>query len=66
MKRHAVDIVSLVFGIIFLGLGVTAIYADEDITFLEARWVWPTLLVVAGIAIVGFTLRRSPKADGEE
>jgi hypothetical protein len=58
MKRHSFDIVSFVFGVIFLGLGVTGMFVDENITFLEARWIWPTLLVVAGVAIVGFTLRR--------
>ena len=63
MKRHRFDVVSFVFGIMFLGLGFTGIYGDEDITFLEARWVWPAMLVIAGLSIVAFTVGRTP-ADG--
>ena len=60
MKRHRFDVVSFVFGIMFLGLGLTSIYGDEDITFLEARWVWPAMLVIAGLSIVAFTVGRAP------
>ena len=65
MKRHSFDIVSFVFGILFLGVGLSGMFVDEDITFLETRWIWPTLLVAAGLAIVGFTVgkERRDKAD---
>ena len=66
MKLHKFDVVSFVFGIMFLGLGLTAIFGDEDVTFLEARWVWPAALVVAGLAIVAFTARRAPTRDVTE
>jgi len=66
MERHRFDIVSFVFGIIFLGLGLTGMFVDEDITFLQARWIWPALLVVAGLAIVGFTLRKDTPREGQE
>ena len=59
MHRHRFDPISFVFGLIFLGLGLTAVVSDEDIAFLEARWIWPALLVTAGLVIVGFTARRS-------
>ena len=58
MHPHPFDPVSFVFGLIFLGLGLTTVFSDEDIAFLEARWIWPALLVTAGLAIVGFTARR--------
>lgn len=59
MKRHRLDMVSLFFGFIFVGLAVTGAFGDEDITLLEARWVWPVLLVVAGLAIVAVSLQRN-------
>ncbi len=68
MKRHRLDVVSLLFGILFVGFAVTAVFADEDITALEARWVWPVLLVVVGLAVVGFSLgrdRRRRRDEGE-
>ncbi len=48
MHPHPFDPVSFVFGLIFLGLGLTTVFSDEDIAFLEARWIWPALLVTAG------------------
>ena len=66
MERHRFDIVSFVFEIIFLGLGLTVMFIDEDITFLQARWIWPALLVVAGLAIVGFTLRKDTPEEAQE
>lgn len=57
MKRHRLNIISFFFGILFVGLGVTGALGNEDIALLEARWVWPVLLVAAGVAIIGFTVR---------
>jgi hypothetical protein len=57
MKRHEFDPVSFVFGLVFVGIGLTAALADEDVTFLEARWVWPALLVAAGLGVLGFSMR---------
>lgn len=64
MKRHALDIVSLVFGVIFVGVAVTGMFVDEDVTVLEARWVWPALLVLAGAVILLFTIRGEDTGAG--
>ena len=63
MQRHRFDPISCVFGLLFLGLGLTAVFSTEDIAFLEARWIWPALLVTAGLVIVGFTARRGRGDD---
>ena len=66
MQGHRFDVVSFFFGILFLGLGLTAVFGDEDIVVLEARWVWPSLLVAAGLAIVAFSLVRGRRRDRAE
>lgn len=68
MKSHEFDVVSFVFGVIFIGLALTGVFADEDITLLEARWVWPGILVTAGLAVVVFTIGRDskPETDSEQ
>lgn len=66
MERHRIDLVSLFFGLLFVGLAVTGMFGDEGIAALEARWVWPVLLVAGGLAIVGFSVGRSSRrADGD-
>lgn len=62
MKRHALDIISFVFGIIFVGSAVTGMFVDDD-AILEARWVWPALLVLAGAVILAFTVRRDARSE---
>lgn len=63
MHQHRFDVVSFFFGVIFLGVGLTAVFGDEDVTALEARWIWPSLLVAAGLAIVVFSVLRGRKPD---
>ena len=52
------DIVSLVFGVVFLGAAaayVTDTYLSLD---FNTQWVWPALLMVAGVAVLAGTIRR--------
>lgn len=59
MERHDLDLVSLIFGILFLGLASTALFDNIDLTPFEARWVWPVLLISAGALILVSSLNRS-------
>ena len=59
MHRHPTDLVSLFFGLLFIGLAVTGTFGGEDIVLLQAQWVWPVLLVVAGLAIVVLSMGRN-------
>jgi hypothetical protein len=59
MERHDLDPVSLIFGILFLGLASTALFDNIDLTFFEARWVWPMLLIVAGVLVLVSSINRT-------
>ena len=51
MRRHPIDLVSLVFGLAFVALAAAALIADP-IELIEARWLWPGLLIVLGLALL--------------
>ncbi len=51
MRRHPLDLISLMFGLLFVGLGLTFGFADA-ITVLQARWLWPVVLILLGVALV--------------
>jgi hypothetical protein len=61
MTRRRPDVVSLLAGIVFLGIGITVI-AGRVGAFSDTRWVWPAVLVVVGVimlgAVVGSSRRR--------
>lgn len=56
MKRHPLDAVSMVFGLLFVGLGSLYLSGNE-VDDLVIRF-WPAALVVLGLAIL-FSARRS-------
>lgn len=51
MKRHRIDPFSLIAGLFVTATAVAALVGPWRIQF-EA-WVWPTALIVAGLAILG-------------
>jgi hypothetical protein len=58
VPRHDFDVIALMAGIGFAGLGLVALLGDG--TDIRARWTWPVLLIVIGV--VGLVAsRRSPK-----
>jgi hypothetical protein len=76
VQRHDLDLVSLIFGIIFLGLASTGLFEDVDLAFVESRWIWPVLLIAAGGLVLAGSIRGGDEAaaadapgftpDGEE
>ena len=48
MPKHELDVVSLVAGVAFGGAGL--VFLVDRWTGLSARWVWPILLIVIGVA----------------
>lgn len=48
MPRHDLDPLALVAGVAFIGLGLFALLEQGDL--LGARWVFPVLLIVTGVA----------------
>jgi hypothetical protein len=51
MRRHDFDPIAFVFGLAFTGLGLLFLVGKFDV-FNHARWLWPGLLVVLGLAVL--------------
>jgi cytochrome c-type biogenesis protein CcmH/NrfF len=58
MRRHELNITSLLIGILFAGLGAYALIAGPDHLKDALQWVWPiTLLGLGGALLVGSSAR---------
>jgi hypothetical protein len=66
MKRHELDVVSLVSGLLFTGLAVTfALNALDWVTF-DVRVVPATVLIVLGIAGISASVVKTSRSDEYE
>ncbi len=69
MHRHRFDPISFVFGLLFLALSVLFVVPAEPwhIYFdrLTLGWLWPLLVIAAGLALLVPAVRRAP-GDGQE
>lgn len=69
MRRHDLDVTSLVFGLIFLGVAATwALVQTELVTLPDLSLLGPAVLIVAGVVGLAATLakgRRSGDAADE-
>jgi hypothetical protein len=52
MKRHELDPISLVFGLLFLGVGLWIASGRFSLASLDNDWVWPALAIGAGLILV--------------
>lgn len=68
LRRHATDVTSLVFGIVFLGIAAVAPLVEYDVLSLpSAGIVLPVVLLAAGlVGLVGSVLRVRRPADRED
>jgi hypothetical protein len=51
MRRHDFDPIAFVFGLAFTGMGLLFLVGRFQV-FNHARWLWPGLLVVLGLAVL--------------
>jgi hypothetical protein len=51
MQRHDFDPIAFIFGALFTGSGILFMIGRFDL-FNRARWLWPGLLVLLGIAVL--------------
>jgi putative exporter of polyketide antibiotics len=66
MKRHQLDPVSLVFGLLFAGLGLAFLVARIDIANTNLGWVWPLPLLALGALMIALGARRSAETTPDE
>jgi hypothetical protein len=64
MRRHVFDPLSAFFGILFTAAALVVLIADNALLGWDARWVWPTAALVAGLLLVLSGLRSSSRKDG--
>jgi hypothetical protein len=63
MRQHDLDPVSLIFGVVFLF--VSASYTLTHTTSVRLHWLLaiPTGLIIVGVAVLGFSVRRMQQSD---
>jgi protein-S-isoprenylcysteine O-methyltransferase Ste14 len=62
MERHRTDVVSLVFGVCFVGVGAAVLFDGMWLSPARAADVWPALLVLVGLWLLVATMFRGRAA----
>jgi hypothetical protein len=58
VKRHDIDPISLVFGLMFTVTGALFMSANLDFADVRGEWIWPIPLVLVGVALLVSALAR--------
>jgi cytochrome c-type biogenesis protein CcmH/NrfF len=58
VKRHDIDPLSLVFGLMFAAAGALFMSANLDFADVKGEWVWPIPFVLVGIVLLVSALAR--------
>jgi hypothetical protein len=58
VKRHDIDAISLVFGLMFTAAGALFMSANLDFSDIRGEWIWPIPFVVVGIVLLVSALAR--------
>jgi hypothetical protein len=59
MERHRLDLLSLLAGLLFLAVGLGNLLASPvAAVWLSISYLWPILLVLAGLAVLAGVIRR--------
>lgn len=53
MRRHALDVVSLVAGLVFLAVAIVGLSDWSWTVSLDARWILPVVLI--GVGLIGLS-----------
>lgn len=52
MKRHPLDLLSLLPGLAFVGIAVLTLAGGLSVDLLASDWFWPSVLVVLGLVVL--------------
>ncbi len=63
MKRHALDPLSLVFGLLLTGIGLLFLVGGIDAADLRGEFVWPLPVLILGAAIVAVALSSKDRSE---
>ena len=64
MQRHPFDVVSFLFGMFFVGAAAFALVVGDELSGFDGRWVWPAIIMLAGVVVLGSALgRKGPQAE---
>ena len=64
MQRHSFDVVSFLFGMVFVGAAAFALVVGDELPRLDYRWIWPVVIIVAGIGVLASALfRKRPEPE---
>lgn len=66
MKRHDLDLVSLIAGTVFLLVAVSALIEAASDVSVDLTWLVPAALIAIGAAGLAGALRRRPEPGDED
>lgn len=67
MRRHDIDPLSLVFGLMFTAAGALFLSANLSFGDFSGEWVWPIPLVLGGtVMLISALTRRDDEAEPDE
>lgn len=52
MQRHRFDLLSAIFGILFIGAALVVLISGEGVLDWDSRWVWPGVILAVGLVMV--------------
>jgi hypothetical protein len=60
MYRHPFDLLSAIFGILFMGAALVVLVSGSAVLDWDARWIWPGVVLALGLAMIvsGFGTER--------
>lgn len=59
MKTHPLDVIALVFGLIFVAIALVGLFDQLTVSWSDLRWLVPSALVAVGLALVITSGRRA-------
>ncbi|MBI2237127.1 MAG: hypothetical protein HYU54_01180 [Actinobacteria bacterium] len=65
MRRHELDPPSLVFGLLFLVVGIVFFAGSPDLARIGPRWIWPVPALALGLLVFLYGVKRLPRKEPE-
>jgi uncharacterized membrane protein len=66
MKKHPLDPLSLVIGLVFAAFGTAFLVTQVDIANADTKWIWPVALLGLGAIMIALGARRTGQTNQPE